>query len=82
MSGSSKLSNCFFCDFTTRPALLLRGLSLCLTERFDTRYKWTELVEDGKFVLRGYEGGSIVWDGAVWRVTGKAGFANNKSSYQ
>ena len=68
-------SECFFCDFKKRPEYKLRGLSLCQMENFDYKYKWTNMIIDGKYVLRGYKGSLIFWNetNKTWKITGNFG---------
>ena len=50
---------CYFCIFTSVPTFILRGMSFCQTEHFDQKYKWTESLQDNRYVLQGLQGSRI-----------------------
>ena len=64
---------CYFCSFSVRPTFTLRGMSVCLTDNFDHKYKWTDVLHDGKYVLQGLQGSRITWteSNKTWTVSSK-----------
>ena len=68
-------SYCSFCRFHSAPSLRLRGLSPCQLQMFDSKFKWKNSLEDGKYILQGLEGSQITWSAAnqTWTVSSKFG---------
>ena len=68
-------SYCSFCRFHSAPTLRLRGLSPCLLEMFDSKFKWKNSLVDGKYVLQGREGSQMSWTASnkSWSVSTKFG---------
>ena len=68
-------SYCSFCRFHSAPTLRLRGLSPCLLEMFDSKFKWKNSLLEGKYVLQGREGSQITWTASnkSWSVSTKFG---------
>ena len=66
-------SYCSFCRFHSAPSLRLRGLSPCQLQMFDSKFKWKNSLEDGKYILQGLEGSQITWsaDNKTWTVSSK-----------
>ena len=64
---------CYFCAFRVRPTFTLRGMSFCLTQHFDQQYKWTETLQDDKYVLRGLQGSRITWteSNKTWSISSR-----------
>ena len=66
-------SKCYFCNFTSVPTFILRGMSFCQTEHFDQKYKWTSGLQDGRFILLGLQGSRITWTEAnqTWVISSR-----------
>ena len=55
------------------PTFILRGMSFCQTEHFDQKYKWTESLQDNRYVLQGLQGSRIAWteSNQTWTISSR-----------